>query len=154
MTIKEFSALYNRWRASKRPNVPLHAQPQKSFSDKSANDLTMAIICFFEMKEIKAMRQSSEGRYLPGSTVTNVIGQRITQKGTWIPRSKAGVGQGDIRVVLPPYGRTLEIEVKFGKDRPSEQQKRYRQQLEQMGGIYFIVKTWDDFDFQIQPLLK
>lgn len=149
MTLRQLATAYSEMKY-RDSTVPAHCRPSHSFSEKSANDLTKAVLGWFEVKGIKAMRQSTEGRYLPGSTVENVIGQKITQKGKWIPRSKQGIGQGDIRVLLPPHGRTMEIEIKYGKDRQSDAQKKYQEELEQAGGIYLIVKSWDGFIEQIK----
>lgn len=134
-------------------SVPEHARPKKVFSDKSANDLTQAIIAYFELIGWMAHRQASEGRYIPGKEYTNVMNQRKQMKGTWIPRSKAAKGSGDIRVV-GPKGITIEIEVKYGKDRQSEDQKEYQKKLEAMGGIYIIAKTWEGFFLQFSKYTK
>jgi hypothetical protein len=39
----------------------------------------------------------------------------------------------------------VKIEVKIGKDRQSEAQKRYQENIEKAGGIYYIAKNFDDF---------
>ncbi len=154
MTLKEFSQLYydKMYEGSK---VPLHAQLRKQFRDGSANELTNAILAYFKFKGIVAARQASEGRYLQEKKVTNVIGQTITvERGRYIPRDKKAKGSGDITVTLPPYGRRLDIEVKYGKDRQSDVQKAFQTSLESMGGLYIIVKTWQDFYDQINKLIK
>jgi len=147
MTLKDLStAVHNKKYAGS--NVPEHARPKKVFNDKSANELTQAIIAYFELIGWMAHRQISEGRYIPGKEYTNVMNQRKQMKGTWIPRSKAAKGCGDIRC-LTNKGVTIEIEVKSGKDRQSPDQKEYQKKLEAMGGIYLIAKTWDGFFFEI-----
>ena len=37
------------------------------------------------------------------------------------------------------------IEIKYGKDRQSDDQIRYQEMIEKAGGIYIIVKNFDDF---------
>lgn len=148
MTLKDLAtAVSNKKYANS--TVPLHARPPIKFSDSSANDLTKAILAYFDIIGWKAWRQSSEGRYIQGQQYTDVLGHTKQLKGKWIPRSKAAKGCGDIRSIMPPHGKTLEIEVKYGKDRQSADQKKYQKELEEMGGIYMIAKTWDDFYFQI-----
>lgn len=149
MTLKQLAAAYTDMRY-KDSTVPQYGRPSQHFSDKSANDLTKAILAWFEVKKIKAWRQSSEGRFLPGTTTTNVIGQRITQKGKFIPRAGGAVGSADITCTIPPLGRRLELEIKFGKDRQSDAQKTFQTEIEAMGAIYIIVKTWPDFIEQIK----
>lgn len=39
----------------------------------------------------------------------------------------------------------MKIEIKHGKDRQSEAQKRYQADIEMAGGIYYIAKTFDEF---------
>lgn len=148
MTLKDLAAAVQAKRYA-QSTVPEHARPSLVFRDSSANELTKSILAYFELIGWKASRQSSEGRYIPGKEYTNVLNQRKQMKGTWIPRAKAAKGCGDIRVTVPPHGRTMEIEVKYGKDRQSPDQKEYQKELEAMGGIYIIAKTWDGFFLQI-----
>lgn len=149
MTLKDLSKWYAQEKFS---SVPEHCRPKKVFSDAGANELTKAILTYFELKKWKAWRQASEGRYLPGKTYTDWAGRKQQEKGTYIPRNKAGKGSADITCTVPPLGRRLEIEVKFGKDRQSEDQKKFQKEIEDMGGIYIIVKTWDDFWFQVKKI--
>ena len=37
------------------------------------------------------------------------------------------------------------IEIKFGSDRQSKAQKEYQKFIESSGGIYLVVKTFEDF---------
>lgn len=151
MTLKELSTAVWEAQCKQYPNVPPHAVPKKAFTDKTANGLTNAILEYFKLKGVKAWRQRSEGRYLPGAEITNVLGQRITtRKGKFIPLGKAGGKfSADITGVWPPHGKRMEIEVKIGKDRQSEGQKNFQKEIENAGGIYFIVRTWDDFIYNI-----
>lgn len=152
MTLKQFSELYNK---SRHQNIPEHARPIKVFKENSANELTKSVIAYLEFKGIQCFRQSSEGRMLPAKQVKNVIGQIITVgTNTWIPRSKSGVGKADISATLPPHGKRLEIEIKFGRDVQSDAQKEFQAQVESMGGIYLLVRDWSSFIYLITPLIK
>lgn len=144
MTLKELAKAYSDKLHSQ---VPEHCRPVKSFSDKSANDLTKAIVAYLKVvKGFFAERQSSEGRFRPGKEYENVLGQRKQMKGTWLPGQ--GKGKADIKAVI--RGRAIEIEVKHGKDRLRPEQVEYKQKIEQAGGVYLVVKTWQDFIFQIK----
>jgi len=127
-------------------NVPEHCRPVKKFSDNSANNLTKAIIAYAKLKDWFAERQSSEGRFRPGKEYENVIGKRVQMKGTWLPGQ--GKGKADIKAVI--RGRSIEIEVKHGADRLRPEQIEYKQRIEKAGGVYIVVKTFEDFIFQIQ----
>ncbi len=156
MTLKELAELAMEEKKLEYPNLPAHAIPKIKFSDKTANELTKSILTFFKLKKIKAWRQASEGRFIQEKSEYNVLGHKVvTQKGKYIPRGKdGGKGAGDIQAVIPPYGRTMHIEVKIGKDRQRESQKVFQAELEGMGGIYILVKTWDDFYSQVSLYLK
>jgi len=143
MTIKELALAYSNKMHSK---VPAHCRPMKTFSDKSANDLTKAIIAYAKVKDFFAERQSSEGRYRPGKEVTNVMGQKKQLPGQWLPGQ--GKGKADIKALIK--GRLIEIEVKHGRDKLRPEQIEYKQQIERSGGVYLVVKTWDDFYQQIK----
>jgi transposase len=143
MTIKELALAYSNKMHSK---VPAHCRPMKTFSDKSANDLTKAIIAYAKIKDFFAERQSSEGRYRPGKEVTNVMGQKKQLPGQWLPGQ--GKGKADIKALIK--GRLIEIEVKHGRDKLRPEQIEYKQQIERSGGVYLVVKTWDDFYQQIK----
>lgn len=143
MTLKELAlALSNKLHG----NVPPHCRPIKKFSDSSANELTKAILAYAKLKDFFAERQSSEGRYRPGKEVVNVIGQKRQMPGQWLPGQ--GKGKADIKALIK--GRLIEIEVKHGKDRLRPDQIKYKEQIERSGGVYLVVKTWEDFYQQIK----
>jgi hypothetical protein len=52
-------------------------------------------------------------------------------------------GSADISATI--NGRSVKIEIKYGKDRQSEAQIRYQEMIEKAGGTYLIVKSFDDF---------
>jgi hypothetical protein len=63
----------------------------------------------------------------------------------------AGIdGQGDISGIAGPRGRRLEIEVKTGKDKLSEDQKRFRQMILSLGGIYIEARSVDGCIAQLE----
>ena len=151
MTLDELS---DKITSKKYSNIPMHARPRKVYRANSANELTKAILAYFELKGIKAWRQASEGRYLMGRSYHDLNGRVRQEKGMYIPRFKGGKGAGDITATIPPYGRRLEIEIKWGKDRLSEAQKEFKEEIESMGAVYMVTKTWEDFIFQIEKILN
>ena len=52
-------------------------------------------------------------------------------------------GSADISATIK--GRSVKIEVKIGKDRQSEAQKRYQEMIERAGGTYYIARDFDEF---------
>lgn len=58
------------------------------------------------------------------------------------PRQK---GKPDIMGSMSPFGRTLGVEVKIGKDRLRPEQIGFHANLRKMGGLVLVVKTFEDF---------
>jgi hypothetical protein len=76
--------------------------------------------------------------------VTDVIGRKgMIGSMTYIPTTGTR-GSADISAILPG-GVSLKAEIKYGKDRQSEAQKHYQSSVEAAGGVYLIVRTFDDF---------
>lgn len=123
------------------PTVPLHALPRKTYSDKTANALTTAICDFVSATGGWAERNGSEGRYRPGQVVTDVIGRARQMQGTWLPGHKKGAADIQIRYA----GRLYDVEIKIGKDRQRPDQIEYMNRVRSTGGVYEIVKSWEEF---------
>ena len=52
-------------------------------------------------------------------------------------------GTADVSATI--QGKSVKIEIKIGKDRQSEEQKKYQQQIIKAGGYYFIATSFDEF---------
>jgi len=142
--MKELKALALEHSRQKYPNLPEHARVIRKYSDKTANGLTKCVIDYLTFSGYQAERISSTGRYIDNrQTFTDVIGRtRIIGSGKWIPGSSTK-GTADISATVK--GRSVKIEVKIGKDRQSDAQKDYQAQIEKAGGVYIIVKSFNDF---------
>jgi hypothetical protein len=150
MTLKDLTEARFQYDLAKHPNVPEHGRYRKVYSDKTANGLTLAILDFCTIQGIMCQRTGSEGRFRNGATVVDVIGRTRQMKGMWLPGHN--VGQGDLQIVLK--GRIYSIEVKIGRDTQSEVQKEFQSRLERAGGIYVIVKSWEDFYYRFKSWKK
>jgi len=75
--------------------------------------------------------------------VTDVIGRTKTIGTVKRIPSSGTKGTSDIKAII--QGRMVAIEVKIGKDRQSEAQKSYQSMVEKAGGLYWIVKSFEDF---------
>ena len=53
-------------------------------------------------------------------------------------------GQGDLRMIVSPLGRLVEIEVKTPKGQQSTPQRNYQRMLEAHGGIYILARCVED----------
>jgi hypothetical protein len=63
-------------------------------------------------------------------------------KGKWT-KSTSTSGSADISATIK--GRSVKIEIKYGKDIQSDAQKKYQESIERAGGIYLIVRNFDEF---------
>lgn len=109
------------------PNLPLKAIPRTKYSDGSANDLTKCVIDFLRLKGHYATRIQSQGQKRG-----NVMTFGTTQKGT-----------ADVHACINKIHVSLEI--KYGKDKQSEVQKMVQHEVEQSGGIYLLVRHFEQF---------
>ena len=111
------------------------------WNDNSANALTKCIIHFLTYSGFQAERINTMGVYREGKKIQ--VGENTRQlKGTWTP-STGTKGSADISATI--RGRSVKIEVKYGKDKQSEVQKKYQESVEAAGGTYFIARNFDDF---------
>ena len=126
------------------PNMPEHTLPTPKYSDKTANGLTKCVIDFITLSGGMAERISNTGRYVDGRVkYTDVLGHtREFGSGKWI-KGSGTLGTADISAVVK--GKTIKIEIKIGKDRQSEHQKKYQEMIERAGGEYWIVCNFEEF---------
>jgi len=125
------------------PNLPESARYIKPYTDKTANGLTRAIIDFLRLSGSQSERINSTGRPIDNTKViTDVLGsKRRIGSMRWIP----GTGQkGTADISATIKGRAVKIEIKM-KDRQSEDQKAYQLQVERAGGLYWLVRSFDEF---------
>ena len=119
------------------PNYPQDYIPKTMYKDSTANGLTKAICDYINYNGYQAERINTMGTAREKKTTAGkVIGVTWT-KGT------STAGSADISATIK--GRSVKIEVKIGKDRQSDAQKRYQENIEKAGGTYIIAKDFDSF---------
>ena len=114
------------------------------YTDKTANGLTKAIVKWINLNGYQAERISTSGRWVDNSkVVTDVLGNsKKIGSGKYI-KGSGTKGSADISATIK--GRSVKIEVKYGRDVQSDVQKQYQEMIEKAGGVYFIAKTFDEF---------
>jgi hypothetical protein len=133
---------YENWR--RYSTAPDYTYPRPTYSDKTANSLTKCIVDFLNFSGYQAERISSEGKVIDKrKTYTDVIGRVVTIGGVQRTYSTTTNGTADISATI--MGRSVKIEVKIGRDRQSETQKRYQEAIERAGGIYYIARNFESF---------
>jgi hypothetical protein len=126
------------------PDFPEYARCTKSYNDRSANGLTRCIIDYLRFNGWQAERISVTGRPKDNTKiVTDVIGsQRRIGSIQWLPGTMTK-GSADISAVIS--GRAVKIEIKVGRDKQSEDQKRYEESVIRAGGLYWICHSFQEF---------
>jgi hypothetical protein len=113
-----------------------------SWSEKTANGLTRMVTSFLEFSGHQAERINTMGTFRGPKKYTNLDGvTRSVGKGTYT-KTTGTKGSADISATI--NGRSVKIEIKIN-DRQSEDQKRYQESIERAGGVYIIVKNFDEF---------
>ena len=142
--IDQLKALSLQQNRLKHPNFPDNYRPVPKYSDKTANGLTKCIIDWINFNGYQAERISTMGRVLDNrKTYTNVIGQNVTIGSTQYIPGTGTKGSADISATIK--GRSVKIEVKIGKDKQSDAQKKYQADIERSGGVYLIARNFDEF---------
>ena len=143
---KRFQDLYLKTKLISHPSFigRENCMPPANIKEAGANDLTRLVIDFLEMNGYQAERISSMGRYIDGTKqVTDCIGRKRTIGSGKYVKSTTTNGTADISATIK--GRSVKIEIKWQKDTQSKDQKAYEDSINKAGGIYIIVKTFDDF---------
>jgi hypothetical protein len=126
------------------PSLPEYAVKKPKYTDKTANGLTKCIIDYLILNGCQAERINTAGRVIDERKhVTNVVGiTKVIGSMKYIPTTGTK-GSADISATIK--GRSVKIEVKIGKDRQSDHQKRYQEMIERAGGVYIIAKDFQGF---------
>jgi hypothetical protein len=133
--------------------VPEYGLPKFEYNPNSANGLTKCICDFITFMGYQAERINTMGRMLDNrKTVTDVLGRTKTIGSTKYIPTTGTKGSADISATIA--GKSVKIEVKINKDRQSEHQKAYQEQIEKAGGVYLIIKDFDSFFYWFQEFIK
>jgi len=153
-SVKELEDAYLADQKQKHPTIPDKVFAKKRFRDDTANGLTMCIITFIRLNGGQAERINTTGRLMRSNL--NCLGEKVHRmaymSNKWVPGTST-CGSADISATN--NGRSVKIEVKIGRDRQSEYQKRYQEAIEKSGGLYFIARDFPSFKewYRIQLML-
>lgn len=125
------------------PDLPEYARCTRNYTDKTANGLAKCIIDYLNFSGHQAERINSTGRPIDNTKIVrDVLGtQRRIGSMKWIPGTGTK-GTADISATI--RGKSVKIEVKM-KDRQSKDQKKYQVQIERAGGLYWLVRSFEEF---------
>ena len=143
-SIKRLKDLYLTEHYKRLPSIPLQCRCAPNYKPTTANGLTRCVLDFLRLSGWQSERIGNTGRMIDNTkVVTDCIG-RPKRVGSiqWIKGTGTN-GTADISATVA--GRSIKIEIKIGKDRQSDVQRKYQADVERSGGVYLIVKTLDDF---------
>jgi hypothetical protein len=148
---KENKALLNKiYRDNlikENPSFPERYLPDYKNTDNSTNGLTRCVVDFLNYSGHFAERINSMGRFISGVKIDEGHAKYQTN-GKYIKGTGTN-GTSDIsaKIKLPnhKFAIPVSIEIKFGKDRQSSDQKKYEQNMNNVGAVYIIVRNFDDF---------
>ncbi len=127
--VKELEQLYTDYLASKYDKTPPFAIPKPKFRDDTTNGLTKCITAYCKIKGIFIERVANMGR---------MVGNK------WI-KGQGRNGTADLHAIHNGKPLKIEVKCKATKDRQSEAQKKYQQDVEDAGEVYIIVRDFKDF---------
>lgn len=126
------------------PGMPeSHYTGTRVYTDKTANELTRCLIDWLKLNGHHSEKINCTGRMLDSRTsFVNAIGQaRTIGSKKWI-KTSGQRGTADISATIA--GKSVKIEIKI-KDHQSPAQKAYQTDIERSGGIYIIVRSFEEF---------
>jgi|GEM_PF-400117 len=124
-----FEKEYNAAQSLRYSKVPPECRARWTFSDKDANSLTRAIIAHLKFNGYFAARVNTTGLY-------------DQRRGLWRTTS-AQRGMADISAVI--NGRSVQLEIKAGRDRPRADQINVQMQVQAAGGVYEFVHNFTEY---------
>lgn len=139
MVLSCMDKLYREQQApSMNPNYIIATK----FKETCANDIEKAIEKFAIMAGFLCERTKTQGRKMEAKTINTSLGRVTTSKAKFVT-STSRKGSSDMKLLLD--GAYITLEVKFGKDTQSADQKKYQADVERNGGTYLIIKTFEQF---------
>jgi hypothetical protein len=144
-SIKKLKQLYLQEYYKKFENPPPPgARTAPRYTDKDESGLIQCIKDYINLTGGQAERINPRGRRIDKrKQFTDVIGNRREIGSVKYIPTTMRKGTADISATIK--GLSVKIEVKIGSDRQSKDQKAYQAEIERAGGIYMIVRSFDDF---------
>ena len=122
--------------ARKHPSIDKRYLAPRLHSDKTANGLTKAITTYIALM--------------------GGMASRINTTGIWdkkMNRYRLTTMKRGLADIWATYkSKSLQIEVKIGADRQSDDQMKMQQQQQQAGGIYYVARNFSSFKNWIDKL--
>lgn len=129
-------------REIKAPSMNPNYITATKFKETKANDIEKAIEKFASIVGFLAERTKTQGRLMSATYKDTAMGRLQTSKEKFVT-STSRKGSSDMKLLIK--GQPIYCEIKFGKDKQRPDQIKYQADVERNGGVYIIVKTFEDF---------
>lgn len=133
-SVKTLERDWYAYKQALHPDNP--AVIRTAFRDDTANGLTKCITAYLKMRGHFAARVNTTGVY--NAKLKKFI------------RSGSTLGMADVSAVIG--GRSVQFEVKAGKDRPRPEQLEVQKKVRAAGGEYFFTHSFDEFLSQLSTI--
>lgn len=145
--VKELERVAFEKLKEKYPSFPFPIKAK--YTDQTSNGLTKAVIDYITLRGFQAERINSTGRQIDSRTASRDVLGNVRTIGSvkWI-KGSGQVGSSDISATI--QGRSVKIEIKCeatGDKYQSQGQIDYQKKIEASGGIYLIVRNFEEFFF-------
>jgi hypothetical protein len=126
------------------PTVPYLAP--RIYKDNSTNELTKCVVDFLRLKGHHCERSGNEGRIIDNrKVVTDVMGNTRIIGSMKRVHGSGMRGTSDLKTVINSKFVAIEIKCEATKDRIRPDQLKYKESIEQAGGLYVIAKDFSGF---------
>lgn len=151
MSIKKLQQLKHKQDCEKYPSMNPEYIPLFKYTDKTANGLTRCVVDYINLNGGQAERISTTGRVINNTKmVYDVMGINRTIGSMEYIRGTGTRGSADISATI--LGRSVKIEIKM-KDKQSIHQILYQKSIENAGGQYWLVHSFDEFIFHYEAFI-
>jgi hypothetical protein len=128
-SVRELERLANLEAIRLHPNIDPRYLAPRLFRDDKAGPLTACVVKYIELMGGWASRVNSTGIYDKN-----------------LQRFRTSTQKRGIADVIATYkGLSLQVEIKIGRDKMSEDQMKVQQQVQQAGGMYFVAHDFTEF---------
>lgn len=147
MTIKELIEMDFKHKCC-NSNMPEYAIPREKFHEKNANGLTKCILAYIRLKGHQGDRINNMGVFRKGKT-TDLGHAVFKERDVYTSSTRKGIA--DIKAIKMiniqgrKVGLAVDVEVKYGRDRMSEHQKKIQAEVTATGGAYIIARNFEQF---------
>jgi len=133
-SVKGLERLHFEAKKLLHPNNPAVLKP--IYRDDCSNGIAKCVITWLKLNGCSGSRINSTGLYDP-------------RLGKYRP---SGAKKGVSDIIGIKNGKFIAIEIKVGRDKMRSDQLKYKAEVEDSGGVYLIVHSFDDFLNQINEI--